>query len=74
MQRRLVMKARLMYRIIHGQAPAILIESFQYPIAPQHNYNLRNSDFGFYLPKPRTVCMKKSFSYSGAKLWNNLSS
>ena len=26
MQRRLVMKARLMYRIIHGQAPAVLIE------------------------------------------------
>ena len=39
MQRRLVMKARLMYRIIHGQAPAILIESFQNPIAPQHNIN-----------------------------------
>ena len=37
-----------MYRIIHGQAPAVLIKSFQNPIAPQHDYNLRNSDFGFY--------------------------
>ena len=73
-QRRLVMKARLMYRIIHGQAPAILIESFQNLIAPQHNYNLRNSDHRFYLPKPRTEYIKKSISYSGAKLWNNLSS
>ena len=61
MQRRLVMKARLMYRIIHGQAPAILIESFQNPIAPQHNYNLRNSDLGFYLPKPRTEYIKKKY-------------
>ena len=74
MQRRLVMKARLMYRIIHGQAPAVLIESFQNPIAPQHDYNLRNSDFGFYLTKPKTEYMKKSISYSGAKLWNNLPS
>ena len=74
MQRRLVMKANLMYRIIHGKAPAILIQSFQNPIAPQHNYNLRNSDLGFYLPKPRTEYTEKSFSYSGAKLWNNLSS
>ena len=74
MQRRLVMKARLMYRIIHGQAPAVLIESFQNPIAPQHDYNLRNSDFGFYLTKPKTEYMKKSISYSGAKFWNNLPS
>ena len=50
MQRRLVLKARLMYKIIDGQAPAILIESFQNPI---------NSDFKFYLPKPKTECMKK---------------
>ena len=53
------MKARPMYRIIHGQAPAIPFESFQNPIAPQHNYNLRNSDLGFYLPKPRTEYTKK---------------
>ena len=74
MQRRLVLKARLVYKIIHGQAPAILIESFQNPINSQHNYNLRNSDFKFYLPKPKTEHMKKSISYSGAKLWNNLPS
>ena len=43
MQRRLVLKARLMYKIIHGQASAILIESIQNPIDSQHNYNLRNS-------------------------------
>ena len=70
----LMQDVRLMYRIIHGQAPAVLIESFQNPIAPQHDYNLRNSDFGFYLTKPKTEYMKKSISCSGAKLWNNLPS
>jgi hypothetical protein len=44
---------------MHGQAPAILIESFQNPINSQHNYNLRNSDFKFYLPEPKTEYMKK---------------
>ena len=41
MQHRVVMKARLMYRIIHEPVRAILIESFQNPIAPRHNYDLR---------------------------------
>ena len=68
------MKARLMFRIIHGQAPAVLMESFRNPNAPQHDYNLRNSDYGFYLTKPKTEYMRKSISYSGAKLWNNLPS
>ena len=61
-QRRLVMKARLMFRIIHGQAPAVLIESFRNPNAPQHDYYLRNSDYGFYLTKPKTEYMRKSIS------------
>ena len=73
-QRRLVMKAKLMFRIIHGQAPAVLIESFRNPNSPQHDYNLRNSDYGFYLTKPKTEYMRKSISYSGAKHWNNLPS
>ena len=73
-QRRLVLKARLMYKIVHKQAPAFLIESFQNSVAPQHNYNLRNSDFKFYLPKPKTEYMKKGVSYSGAKLRNDLPS
>ena len=59
-------------KIVHGQAPAILIELFQNLVTPQHKFNLRNSDFKFYLPKPKTEYMKKGVSYSGAKLWNNL--
>ena len=36
------------------------------------NYNLRNSCGKPTLPKPRTNYLKRSFSYSGAQLWNFL--
>ena len=36
------------------------------------NYNLRSNRVDFALPKPNTNFMKKSISYSDAKLWNNL--
>ena len=36
------------------------------------NYNRRSSKVDFALPKPNTNFMKKSISYLGAKLWNNL--
>ena len=35
-------------------------------------YNLRDSEGKLTLPKPNTNYLKRSFSYSGAKLWNNL--
>ncbi len=38
-----------------------------------HNYNTRQSEFNFALPKPKTNFMKKSFAYRGAETWNNLS-
>jgi hypothetical protein len=37
------------------------------------NYNLRNSNTDIAHPKPRREFLKKSFKYSGAKLWNSLS-
>jgi hypothetical protein len=37
----------------------------------QVNYNLRNSYTDVALPKPKGI-PKKSFKYSGAKLWNSL--
>jgi hypothetical protein len=36
------------------------------------NYNLRGNELDFALPKPNTNYLKKSFSYSGAALWNDL--
>ena len=40
----------------------------------QHHsaYNLRNSEGRLTLSKPSTNYLKRSFSYSGATLWNNL--
>ena len=37
------------------------------------SYRLRNTENKLALPQPRTNYLKKSFSYSGAKLWNSLS-
>ena len=34
-------------------------------------YNLRNSEGRLTLSKPSTNYLKRSFSYSGAMLWNN---
>ena len=37
------------------------------------NYNLRNIEIDLALPRPYTNFLKRSFKYSGAMLWNNLS-
>ncbi len=67
---RLIMKARLMYKITHSQAPVALTEIFE---NSQQIYNLRNNEFKLYLPKPNTEYLKKSIGFCGAKLWNELS-
>ena len=36
------------------------------------NYNLRNNGIDYTLEKPRTNFLKKSISYCGAKMWNEL--
>ena len=38
-----------------------------------HSYNLRGTRFDLQLPKPKTNFLKCSFSYRGAKTWNDLS-
>ena len=61
----------MMYKTMNGHAPDYLQRLF-----PQYysNYNLRNSEGKLALPKPITNYLKRSFSYSGATLWNNLPS
>ena len=44
---------------------------FRYDIT---SCRLRNTENKLALPLPRTNYLKKSFSYSGASLWNSLSS
>ena len=68
--RRAKQKANLMYKCINNLAPAYLCNLFS-PRTP--NYYFRNVKKKLVLPKPRTDCLKCSFSYSGALLSNNLS-
>ncbi|CAH3140504.1 unnamed protein product [Porites evermanni] len=54
---------------INNLAPVYLCNLFA-PRTP--NYYFRNAKKKLMLPKPRTDYLKRSFSYSGALLWNNL--
>ena len=58
-----------MYKIKNCMAPDYLAELFN---VRESNYIIRNSD-QFTLPKFNTMTFgRKSFTYYGAKLWNNL--
>ncbi|CAB4026927.1 Hypothetical predicted protein, partial [Paramuricea clavata] len=41
-------------------------------VVRSHDYNLRNSDMKLNLPFPKTDYLKKSISFNGVKLWNDL--
>ena len=58
-----------MFKTIHKLAPKYLHQLF----TPRRSeYNLRNLEGKLALTKPHTNYLKRSFSYSGALLWNNL--
>lgn len=67
--RREKQKALMMYKIINNLAPEYLQSLFS-----QHHsvYDTRNSEGRLALSKPNTNYLKRSFSYSGAMLWNKL--
>ena len=68
-KRRQTQKALIMFKTIHKLAPKYLHQLF----TPRRSeYNLRNLEGKLALPKPHTNYLKRSFSYSGALLWNNL--
>ena len=64
-------KAIMMYKVLNGAAPSYLRDLFQ-TYSTISSYSLRNSDTNVLLPKPKTEYLKKSFKFSGAKLWNEL--
>ena len=70
-ERRSLMKAKLMYKTVNQLAPQRLCNIFQFSNNVT-SYNLRGSSNGLFIPRPRTEFLKKSFSYSGAKLWNKI--
>ena len=67
-ERRSLMKAKLMYKTVNQLAPQRLCNISNNVTS----YNLRGSSNGLFIPRPRTEFLKKSFSYSGAKLWNKI--
>ena len=58
-----------MFQTVNDLTPHYLRELFQ---SRSTAYNLRNSENTLFVPKPRTNYGKRSFSYSGAVLWNEL--
>ena len=68
---RLFAKAAMMFKILNGQTPDYLSNKFIFR-KDTTSYRLRNSEMRLPLPQPRTDCVRKSFSYSGAALWNSL--
>ena len=67
--RRKKQKALMMYKTMNDLAPEYLQSLF----SQRHSaYSLRNSEGRLTLSKPSTNYLKRSFSYSGAMLWNNL--
>ena len=70
-ERRKYHTAIVMYKILHGSAPSYLKELFK-PFEGTVPYKLRGKEQNILLPLPKTDSCKKSFLYSGAKVWNDL--
>ena len=72
-KRRDYLKSIFMYKILNNLAAPNLNRMFYKMSNCPISYNLRNSDTDLVLPQPKTEFKKRSFSYNGAFLWNNLS-
>ena len=59
----------MMFKSLNEQAPVYLQNLFH---ERSTDYDLRSSFHKLTLPRPRTNYLKRSFSYSGALLWNYL--
>ena len=60
-----------MYKIMNDLAPGYLRELFT-PLNEEVDYNLRQSDINVKIPQLHSEYLKRSLSYKGASLWNNL--
>ena len=58
----------LMYKCLNNQTPSYLSSQFNYVSSSTRNATNKN----LLLPRPNTELLKRSFSYSGSKLWNDL--
>ena len=63
-------KSITMHKILYGNSPTYLKQCFHYANSGRE-YNLRRSE-NLILPKPKTEYLRKSFTFSGVKVWNSL--
>ena len=61
----------MVYKSLNGLTPDYLSSKF-FDRSSVSNYFLRDTEGKLAVPQPHTNCMKNSFSYSGAVLWNSL--
>ena len=66
-------KVVLVYNILNNGTAPCLREFFPARSNNDNDYHLRNYDTDLSLPKPKKEFLKRSFRYSGAVLWNSLS-
>ena len=65
-------KAILMYKSLHNLAPTYISTKFTYT-SDIHQVNLRSlTDSTLYVQKPNLEIYRKTFAYSGSKIWNTL--
>ena len=60
-----------MYKTVNGMFPNNLSKNFS-PISTAHEHNLRGSSHKLFVPRPLTESLKKSFSFGGVTLWNDI--
>jgi hypothetical protein len=67
-------KAILVYKSIHNECPEYMLNKFETP-QNLHSMALRSKfENALSIPKPNYEFLRKSLSYSGAKIWNSLPS
>ena len=64
----------MVYKSLNGLTPNYLSSKFILRSDVITSYHLRDSENKLAIPLPRTNYYKNSFSYSGAVLWNSLTS
>ena len=70
-QRKVSAKSILMYKVLNNETPNYLRTKFVNR-PDTLSYSLRDTGDKLIVPLPRAEHCKRSFSYSGAVLWNNL--
>ena len=63
----------MMYKCLNESAPSYLVELFSYVSDLQYSYTTRSvTENKLSLPPTNTALYKRSFSYNGASIWNDL--